>query len=229
MKPKSFHHTRSPSHSSETIKINGSCVSSSWNFLYTKKHAITEHQAIPSFMIKRQQFCCAFQLCDSEIQKGHSRDDFPLLHDTWILSSKDLKGRWLESSEGLVTQVSGPWTGWHWRLRALSTASAHGPSMWPGSLAAWWPLHGDFGLWVWVFWLTRRKTSPFWLGPGSHKGSLLLSRFKRRNIRPCILMGGLSQSCHEMGDIAAAIFGKHSVYSFCSPKWEFTPFEDYSI
>ena len=90
-------------------------------------------------MIKRQQFCCAFQLCDSEIQKGHSRDDFPLLHDTWILSSKDLMGRWLESSEGLFIQESGPWTGWHWRLRPLSTASAH------GSLAAWWPLHGDFG------------------------------------------------------------------------------------
>lgn len=104
--------------------------------------------------IKRQPFSYAHQLCDSEIQKGHSRDDFLLLCDIWILSSKDLKAGIIEGS---FTPMSGPWTGWRWRLRLLSRAPTYGPSTCCGFLTPWRPLHGDFGLWAWAFWSTRRK------------------------------------------------------------------------
>lgn len=64
------------------------------------KHTICARSHLELGIIKGQLFYYNHQFCDLEIHKGHSRDDFSLLHDIWNLSLKDWKAGRLQPSEG---------------------------------------------------------------------------------------------------------------------------------
>ena len=174
--------------------------------------------------IKRQPFSYARQLYDSEIQKGHSRADFAL----WYL---DPQFKRLEGWNHRRLIHSHVWSlGWV----ALKTETAEQSTYsWP--LHVLWFPHSTAAStwWLWALGLSllinkEKAASPFWLSPGGHAVSLLLPRFKRR--RPAPISWWEEYQGHiTRWEISFQLLLENKVHNLLSPRWEFTPLEDYSI
>lgn len=136
----------------------------------------------------------------------------PLLHGIWILSSKNLNTRDLESSEGSFTPMSGPWAGRIW-WQTAKQSTTHDLPMWrPGFLTAWQPFTWQLSaLGLSLLVKKEKAASPFLLNLGSHIVSLLVSRFKRGNQPPPfdqrnVTLGDGKQCCGCLWETQCIIF-----------------------